>query len=74
MEGKRLGSQGAEAASPPASHRSCAGPATAAAGRDKKKKKKKKEEEEEEEDVSLDVAGGRSPRTSRTPRSRARLR
>ena len=72
MEGKRLGSQGAEAALPPASHRSCAGPATAAAGRDKKKKKKKKEEEEEE-DVSLDVAGGRSPRRSRTPRLRARL-
>ena len=42
-------------------------------GRDKKKKKEE-EEEEEEEDVSLDVAGGRSPRTSRTPRSRARLR
>ena len=38
------------------------------------KKKKEEEEEEEEEDVSLDVAGGRSPRTSRTPRSRARLR
>ena len=43
-------------------------------GGDKKKKKKKKKKKEEEEDVSLDVAGGRSPRTSQTPRSRASLR
>ena len=43
-------------------------------GGDKKKKEEEEEEEEEEEDVSLDVAGGRSPRTSRTPRLRARLR